>query len=150
MSKLVICIALGLAAIASPAFPKEPCPPNKYPPPYPWLVEGPMYGDEYGEIYIDIDKAGKPVGCRMGRNNIPGDNKFFVCQAFMDQWRTSPRPNDPAVGPPPANLPANSPVKATVHRTFISYGADHEKAERNARKRFFQQHPDERTECYPD
>ena len=109
-----------------------------------------MYGDEYAEIYIDIDKAGKPIGCRMGQNNIPGDNKFFVCQAFIEQWRTSPRPNDPAIGPPPPHLPANSRVNATVHRTYIAYGPDHEKAERNARKQFFQQHPDERPECYPN
>ena len=139
----------SLMIIASPASAKEPCPPTKYPPPYPWLIGDTMPGDRFADIYLDIDKAGKPINCRMGKNNIPGDDKFFVCKAFIEQWTTSPRPNDPAVGPPPANLPRGTPIKATVHRQLIMYGEQHAKAERAARERFFQQHPEERAECYP-
>jgi hypothetical protein len=149
MSKLVTCIALAFLGIASPILAKEPCPPNKFQPPYPWFISELMPGDRFADIYLDIDKAGKPVNCRMGKNNLYGDDRFFVCNAFIEQWRTSPRPNDPAVGPPPANLPPHSPIKATVHRELRSYGEKHEKAERDARAQFFQQHPQERPECYP-
>jgi len=146
----VIRVAVLLAAIASPAMAKEPCPPNKYSPPYPWFIGDLMSGDRFADIYLDIDKAGKPINCRMGKNNIPGDDKFFVCNAFIEQWRTSPRPDDPAVEPPPPNLPPNNPVKATVHRQLLAYGDKHQKAERDGRIRFFQQHPEERAECYPN
>jgi hypothetical protein len=149
MRNLVTCIALGLMGIGSPVSAKEPCPPSKYPPPYPWLITDMMSGDQFADIYLDIDKAGKPINCRMGKNNIPGDNKFFVCQAFIGQWMTSPQPNDPEVGPPPPNTPKGSPIKATVHRHFVAYGDKHAKAEREARERFFQQHPEERRDCYP-
>lgn len=149
MRKLVTSLAAGLAMIASPTVAKQPCPPNKFQPPYPWFIGETMSGDRYADIYLDIDKAGKPLNCRMGKNNIPGDDKFFVCNAFIQQWSTSPQPNDPEVGPPPSNIPKGSPIKATVHRQLLSYGEKHTKAERDARTSFFQQHPEERPECYP-
>jgi hypothetical protein len=108
-----------------------------------------MSGDDFADIYLDIDKAGRPIGCRMGQNNIPGDNKFFVCKAFIDQWTTAPAEVNPTAGPRPANVPANSKVKATVYRRYIAYGADHARAERKARKQFFRDHPEQRSECYP-
>ena len=150
MRKLVAGVAGALVVIACPALAKAPCPPNKFSPPYPWFISDMMTGDRFAEIYLDIDKAGKPLNCRMGQNNIPGDDKFFVCKAFLEQWSTSPQPNDSAVGPPPANLPVGSPIKATVHRQLLAYGDKHRKAERGARAKFFQQHPEERPECYPD
>lgn len=149
MREFVRGITFGLVMLASPALANEPCPPSKYPPPYPWLISDIMSGDQYAEIYLDIDKAGKPLNCRMGPNNIPGDNKFFVCKAFLEQWQTHPQPNDPAVGPPPPNIPKGSPIKATVHRKLLAYGDKHRKAERDARALFFQQHPEERSDCYP-
>jgi hypothetical protein len=149
MRKSVIWITAVLAAFASPSLANGPCPPNKYQPPYPWFIADMMPGDRFADIYLDIDKAGKPINCRMGKNNLYGDDRFFVCSAFMEQWRTSPQPNDPAVGPPPANLPPHSPIKATVHRQLLTYGEKHAKAERDARISFFRQHPEERPECYP-
>ena len=149
MRVLASSIAVGLVLIASAAAATEPCPPNKVPPPYPWFISDIMPGDRFAEIYLDIDKAGKPISCRMGNNNIPGDDKYFICNAFIQQWSTSPRPNDPAVGPPPPNLPKGSPIKATVHRQLIEYGDKHHALERAARERFFLQHPEERPDCYP-
>lgn len=144
-------VLLGAAALFIPmtANAGAACPASKYPPPYPWFIGDTMPGDLYADIYLDIDKAGKPIACRMGKNNIPGDDKFFICNAFIEQWKTSPQPNDPAVGPPPPNLPRNSPIIATVHRQLITPGEQHEKAERAARERFFREHPEERQECYP-
>jgi len=150
MSKLVRWAALALVTSASPSLSKAPCPKNKYDPPYPWFTGQGMAGDQYADVYIDIDKSGKPINCRMGQNNIPGDDKFYVCQAFLGQLTTTAPSANPTPGPPPANLPRNSPVKGTIYRRYVGYGPDHEKAERNARKQFFEQHPDERQECYPE
>jgi hypothetical protein len=147
MRILVICGPVALL-LAAPAAGNAPCPANSQAL-YPWAVSGVMPGDRYAEMYLDIDKSGKPINCRMGKNNIPGDDKFFVCKAFIEQWSTSPRPDDPAVGPPPPNLPRGSPIKATVHRTLMVTGDQHAKAEREARDRFFREHPEEQPECYP-
>jgi hypothetical protein len=149
MRRVVFCVWTVLAAIASPAWAKEPCPANKYRPPYPWFIETIMKGDQFADIYLDVDKSGRPINCRMGQNNIPGDTKFFVCKAFLEQWSTRAPSEDPTIGPPPANLPANSPVKGTIYRKYLAYGEQHAKAEKAARKQFFQQHPEERSECYP-
>ena len=149
MDRLVKALGAAMIFASTTAGAAAPCEPSKYPPPYPWFIGDTMPGDRYAEIYLHIDKAGKPISCRMGKNNIPGDDKYFVCNAFIEQWKTSPRPNDPAVGPPPPNLPRNSPIVATVHRQLLSYGEKHSKAERQARILFFQQHPEERSECYP-
>ena len=96
-----------------------------------------MSGDRYADIYLDIDSQGKPTGCRMGKNNIPGDDKFFVCQAFMRQWSTNPQAAPGKTGP------------TTVERQYFEYGMRHADAERAARKKFFREHPYERPECYP-
>jgi hypothetical protein len=131
MSKLLTVIAFAAAAVGSPISAKEPCPRPKYGAPYyPWLIEGVMSGDKYADIYLEIDKAGKPTDCKMGRNNIAGDDKFFVCKAFLEQWSTSPDVQAGREGP------------TTVKRRYIAYGEKHRKAERQAKKLFFQQHPE--------
>jgi hypothetical protein len=135
MRKTLTLIALVTAAAASPLSAKEPCPPSKYGTVYPWAVTEIMSGDDYADIYLDIDKNGKPTNCRMGRNNIDGDNKFFVCKAFMEQWSTAAPAAD---------------SKTTIERKYIAYSEKHRKAERAGRKLFFQQHPEERPECYPE
>lgn len=149
MAKIKVCVAISLLGFASPVLAKDPCPPNKYAPPYPWFIKEPMDGDITAEIYIDIDKSGKPINCRMGQNNVPADDRFWVCKAFLDHWSTSDPATDAGLGPPPANLPPNSPVKATIYRKYLGYGEKHEKAERQARAQFFHQHPGERAECDP-
>jgi hypothetical protein len=149
MMKLVKRFGLLCVVLASPVLAKEACPPSKYQRPYPWFIKDIMYGDQYADIYLDIDKSGKPINCRMGKNNIPGDDKFWVCKAFVDGFTAASPTTDPTIGPPPSNLPPNSPIKGTIYRKYIAYGEKHEKAEAVARKQFFQQHPEERPECYP-
>jgi hypothetical protein len=72
----------------------------------------------------------------MGKNNIPGDDKFFVCKAFMEQWSTAPSPV--------------ATTGTTVERHYLAIGDKHQKAEENARKAWFRAHPEERPECYPN
>lgn len=149
MRVFVTSIALAVVAAASPALAKEACPPSKYEGPYPWFVKEVMKGDQFADIYLDVDKSGRPINCRMGENNIPGDDKFWVCKAFIDQFTTAPSSTDHAFGPPPANLPPNSPIKGTIFRKYVGYGEQHQKAEHAARLQFFREHPEERPECYP-
>src|SRR5262249_5867145 len=110
---------------SAPVFAKEPCPP--LPDKLPWAIDEIMSGDLDADVYMDIDAQGKPTGCKMGQNNIAGDDKFFICKAFMEQWSTKP-PTE--IGKP-----------TTVLRKYIQYGMRHEDAESAARKKYFRDHP---------
>jgi hypothetical protein len=129
-------IAAAAASISiAPVAAKEPCPP--VPSPLPWVIDQMMDGDRYADVYIDIDQHGKPTGCKMGQNNISGDDKFWVCQAFMGQWSTQP----------PADAGKTHPT--TIMRKYVEYGMRHTDAESAARSKYFRGHPYERPECYP-
>jgi hypothetical protein len=119
---------------AAPVSAKEPCPP--VPSQLPWAIDQIMSGDQYADVYLDIDAKGKPTGCEMGQNNIAGDDKFFICKAFMEQWSTK---SPTEVGKP-----------TTVLRKYVQYGMRHEDAESAARKKYFRDHPYEKPECYPN
>ena len=125
-----------LACSTSPVLAKTGCPARPVGSlVYPWLIEEVISGDEYADIYVDIDGGGVPTGCRFGDTNIHDSNeKFTICQGFMQQWHKSE---------------ANGSAQ-TLKEKFISYGGKHRKAEREAEKLYFQQHPDDRPECYPD
>jgi hypothetical protein len=134
--RLVICPALAFLAIASPAIAKEPCPPRETGT-YPWAVKGLMNGDLWGWVYLELDKDRRVQRCLMGENNIHDDQlRFFACRAFTQDWEPA-KATDVAPG-------------STVKRLFVMAGEDHLKANRAARKRFFQEHPEERSECYPE
>jgi hypothetical protein len=134
----VFAVVAAAAVVGSPAFAKEPCPARPLGAlAYPWLIEGVMSGDKYADIYLDINKAGEPTGCRFANTNIRDDNdRFYTCLAFMGQWTAGPK--DSAAAP------------RTVVRKYIAYGSKHQKAEREARKIYLQQHPDVRVECYQE
>ena len=124
-----------LACSTSPLLAKASCPARPVGSlVYPWLIEDVMSGDDYGDVYVDIDGEGVPTGCRFGDTNIRDSNeKFTVCQGFMQQWHKSEANGSPQ----------------TLKEKFISYGSKHRKAERDAEKLYFQQHPDDRPDCYP-
>ena len=107
---------------------------------YPWLIEDVMEGDRYAEIYLDVTKSGEPLACRIGKTNIRSDSeKFNVCRAFMTTrgWREGVDQSIPDSG------------RTTIKRKYVAYGAKHQKAERAARKLYFQQHPDVSPKCFP-
>ena len=135
MRKKIASMIIGAALWADPIalHAKEPCPPA--PRELPWAIDQIMSGDLYADVYLDIDAQGKPTGCKMGQNNIPGDDKFFICKAFMEQWST--------------RLPTQAGKPTTVLRKYIQYGMRHGDAENAARKKYFRDHPYERPECYP-
>lgn len=114
----------------------EPCPPLEIGM-EPWTTDGALPGDEYAWVYLTIGKDHRPLKCGLGQTNIfDSDRRFFVCRAFMTDWRA-------AAGQEPA---AGSVIK----RLMVIPGPHHDKIEREARKRFFQDHPEQRQECYPE
>lgn len=135
MHKISKLIALVMACSTSPLLAKASCAPRPVGSlAYPWLIEEVMSGDEYGDVYVDIDGTGVPTGCRFGDTNVRDSNeKFSVCQGFMQQWHKSEANGSPQ----------------TLKEQFISYGSKHRKAEREAEKLYFQQHPNDRPDCYP-
>jgi hypothetical protein len=134
MRKPVGLIAIASLAASSSTLAGTPCPKVGYT--YPWVIDELMPGDEYADVNIDINRSGLPLACRIGQTNMEKDNWFWVCNAFMEQFRTKP----------PVELAKGE--RTTVQRRFVAYGAAHLKAERKAKKEFFRQHPSERPECY--
>lgn len=135
MGKHVAAIVIASVVLASPAVAETPCP--KVGSTYPWMIDQLMPGDTYVDVYIDIDRSGRPLACRTGRTNWEKDDLFWACNAFMTQFRTKP----------PVELARGE--RTTVQRTLVGYGEAHRKAERKAKKEFFAKDPTERPECYP-
>jgi hypothetical protein len=134
MRKLVSIFAAASLGLASAAAADPSCPKAGYT--YPWMIEDLMAGDSYADVYIDIDRSGRPLSCKYGQTNFHGEELFWVCNAFMEQFRTKP-PVDLAKG-----------ERTTVMRTMVDYGDAHRKAEKKAKKKYFAEHPDERASCY--
>jgi hypothetical protein len=138
LGRILGAVLLAGTVSASAVAAKNDCPPIRSDVAYPWIITDIMDGDQYADIFIDIDRKGKPIQCRMGKNNISGDDKFFVCKAFTEQWSTAA----------PTQVGPNG--LATVERHYLTYGDKHEKAEREAKKAYFRQHPDQQPKCYPE
>jgi hypothetical protein len=136
MKRLVALILFSTAIAASPAAARNGCPPDKLGPHYPWLIPGILPGDTYAEVFADFDKDGQPAGCRIGKNNLSHGDSFNVCLAFagMTMKPTSE---------------TGIPLPTTIKRMYMEVGGKHRRAMRDARKKYFQEHPYERSECYP-
>ena len=95
-------------------------------------------GDKYASVLIDVDRTGRPLACRIGRTNIFDKYTLFqLCNAYSDDWRG-----------PQAN--AEDPDRRTITRDTVMIGSEHELANQQARRTWFQQHPDQRPSCYPE
>lgn len=127
-----------LPFLTAPAFAQAPCPVSENGAPYPWWIEERMSGDRYAEVFIEVDRAGKPLDCKLGKNNIGGDDKWFVCQAFLAQWATAA----------PASVDANG--RAVIKRQYMEYGFRHLQAERAAKRKYFAENPTVSPACWPD
>jgi hypothetical protein len=135
---LKLLLACGLFAAASVQAADSECPPHE-PGTFPWMENGTVKGDLWAWTYLELDKNGEPKRCLMGKNNIHDeDTRFFVCRAMQKDWH--------AATPEEAKAAAST----TVKRFFVMIGPDHDKRLREAKKRYFAEHPAERPECYPD
>lgn len=97
-----------------------------------------MPGDRYASVFVDVDRDGRPLACRVGETNIhDSDTLFQLCQAYKGDWR----------GPPAA---AGDPDRRTIERRTVMIGSAHELANQQARREWFKVHSDERPSCYPE
>ena len=125
-------VALPMSAAANTCPPREPGT-------YPWSTDGTMPGDKWAWVHLELDDKARAKRCLMGENNLrDSDLRFFVCRAAKEDWR------------PASDTDAQTVASTTVKRFFILRGPDHAKKMREARKRFFAEHPDGRPGCYPE
>jgi hypothetical protein len=105
---------------------------------YPWESREIRSRDQFAWIYLDVDRKGYVVRCAFGKNNFPDpEGLFWLCKSYSDRWRATPAANsDPAI--------------RTLERFALIASYEHTAADRKARKLWFQQHPEERPECYPE
>jgi hypothetical protein len=139
MGRFSTLLLLGGLCIGVPAnAAADNCPPHE--PGYlPWMENGTVKGDLWAWVYLELDKDALPKRCLMGENNIhDADTRFFACRAMKEDWR------------PATAEQARSVASTTVKRFFVIPGPDRNKEIREAKKRFFAEHPNERPECYPD
>jgi len=105
---------------------------------YPWQSNEIMPGDRFAWLHLEVDRDGVPFRCRVGLNNhVENETRFFLCKSYSDRWR----------GPPAA---ASDPDRRMIKRFSLLNGYQHEIADRKARRVWFQEHPEERPECYPE
>src|SRR5438132_12912918 len=131
-----LCAILSASSIALAQ--TAPCPKFELGTRYPWQTTEIMPGDRYTSIALDVDRSGFPIRCAFGKNNFPDPEMlFWLCKSYTDRWRA------PAAG-------ASDPKTRTFERFALIAGYDHFVADHKARKRWFEQHPQERPECYPE
>jgi hypothetical protein len=140
MKPITAFIAVAAAVASSGAIAAAECPQFTPGQSYPWESHELMPGDQYAWVYLLIDKKGRATDCRIGETNIRGsDARGILCMSFVKNWYTKPILND-----------AGEPVEGWFKRYFLEIGVKHQSRDLEARKLYFQQHPEVRPECYPE
>jgi hypothetical protein len=107
--------------------------------PYPWETKEIVPGDQWAWVYLLIDKNGRAKDCRIGEGTIHDkDRRGIICMSFVKNWYVKPILKD------------GQPVEGWFRRYFLLEGTKHAGRDVEARKLFFQQHAEERPECYPE
>lgn len=105
---------------------------------YPWQSNIVLRDDRFAWLVLEVDRKGFPIRCRVGSNNLAdNEERFWLCKQYSDRWR----------GPPAV---ASDPDRRTLQRYSLIPGPKHQKADKIARTAWFNQHPQERKECYPE
>jgi hypothetical protein len=139
--KVIISIAAGAAlTMSSAASAQATCPtwtPGQL---YPWESHELVSGDQYAWVYLLINNRGHATDCRIGETNMHDhDTRGILCMSFQKNWYMNPIIGD-----------NGKPVTGWFKRYFISLGTKHQQKDLEARKLFFQQHLEERPQCYPE
>ena len=131
---LPLCAAI---LISGPAAANDPCPKFSPGDAYPWQTNDKMPGDSWADALVDVDSKGAPIRCRTAAGNMKPEKRFWYCNAIMKDARYPPVIKDGVA------------VPFTVKTVLVLPGRKHSDADKAARKRFFAEHPNERTVCYP-
>ncbi|MDT8759823.1 hypothetical protein MZO42_14065 [Sphingomonas psychrotolerans] len=132
---LPLCAAM---LVSGPVLASDPCPKFSPGDAYPWQTGERMPGDFWADALIDVDSKGTPTRCRTGAGNMKREQRFWYCNAVMKDARYSPVIKDGVA------------VSFKVKTVFVLPGRRHREADKAARSRFFAEHPEEKTICYPD
>ena len=133
-------IALVVAfSIGSSGFAAAPqCPKWEAGARYPWQSDTPLRDDLFAWVNLTVDRKGYPIRCRVGKNNlVDAEARVWFCKQYYERWR-GPRAS------------ADEPAKRKLMRYSLIAGPKHAANDRRARKAWFEQHPAERPECYPE
>jgi len=105
--------------------------------PYPWQSEELMPGDKWADLSITLDKKGHPIDCKSSKGNVDPETLFYMCQAILREGEFEPIIRD------------GQPVEGTIPRHMMMPGRNHVRADEAARKKYFAEHPDQKSSCYP-
>ena len=128
----LVALLFAQAAVAA-----SPCPVIEPGTPYPWQSDAIMPGDKWADLSIDLNAKGRPIRCRLGRNNLESDMGFWVCRSMMSDAKF------------PEFKKQGVLVDGTLKARFHLKGLKHLRVDDLARKRYFNEHPEERPGCYP-
>src|SRR5512141_2729711 len=130
----VIALSIGSAVCAE----RLRCPKWERGTRYPWQSNTILRDDRFAWVILDVDRDGYPFKCRIGNNNYAdNEERFWLCKQYSSLWRGPPaKPSDPD--------------RRRLERFSLIPGDRHVRADRKARRAWFEQHPDQRSECYPD
>ena len=127
-------LAAGSAAVAQP----PGCPKWEAGTRYPWQSNTIVRGDQFAWLVLDVNRQGYPFRCKIRANNYPDNEaRLWLCKQYLDRWR----------GPAAT---ASDPEVRRLKRYSLVAGYDHHIADQKARPLWFNQHPEERPECYPE
>lgn len=115
----------------------KPCPEFRPGQLYPWQIAEKMPGDNWAELEPDLDPAGKPLKCRVFRNNMDSETRMYLCQAIIADGRYTPVRKDGIA------------VAGTIKTSMFLPGPQRKREEERRRKAFFKNNPGERSSCYP-
>lgn len=133
-------IALALLPAMSTAMAAQaaPCPRWEAGTRYPWQSNTIMRGDQFAWVFLQADRSGNPIRCKIGENNYPDNQgRLYLCKQYHELWRAS-------------RATKSEPAIRTFVRFSLISGYRHQRADAKARKRWFIEHPDERPKCYPE
>ncbi len=133
--QFVAAAVLLVASMTSTA--DQPCPVFRPGQPYPWQIKEKMAGDGWAELELDLDATGKPLKCRVYRNNLDSETRMYMCQAILADGRYPPVQRQGAA------------VPGTIKTSMFLPGPQRKREEERRRKAFFKNNPGERSSCYP-
>lgn len=127
------------ALVSGPVVAADDCPPFRPGQAYPWQLslDKPMPGDQWAWLHIDLDATGKPKNCRVGEHKYQPETGFWMCRAMMASGDFDPILKDGVA------------VEGTVKRYMTVAGRARKRADDEARKQWFKDHPEQRPGCYP-
>ena len=139
MRRIVIAAACGLMALRSSLASAAVICPAHESGAFPWAFYGPRAGDLWAWTYLDIDRAGYPLRCHIGANNLSGPQALSdICSSFFVEWRA--RPLNTGV----------QTVAGTTRRLVVLMSAGSRRQFTRDRTRWFADHPTVSRDCFPE